>query len=89
MRPADALRQNIRVKARPDNVRSETPEIGGSDTSSIRSVSVSPDAKYIDDTKEVTLNHLLTNVIILQEFILELAAIVEVRASLFGEVQFI
>ena len=89
MRPADALRQNIRVKARHDNVRSETPEIGGSDTSSIRSVSVSPDAKYIDDTKEVTLNHLLTNVIILQEFILELAAIVEVRASLFGEVQFI
>ena len=87
--PADALRQNIRVKARHDNVGSETPDIGGSETTSIRSMSVSPDAKYVDDTKEVTLNHLLTNVIMLQEFILELAAIVEVRASLFGEVQFV
>ncbi|KAL2047283.1 hypothetical protein N7G274_001302 [Stereocaulon virgatum] len=89
MGPADVLRQNIRVKARHHHVRSETPDIGGSETSSIRSVSVSPDTKPAHDTKEVTLNHLLTNVIILQEFILELAAIVEVRASLFGEVQFV
>ncbi|KAI9837719.1 MAG: hypothetical protein M1819_006653 [Sarea resinae] len=37
----------------------------------------------------VSLNHLLTNVIILQEFILELAALVQVRASLFGEVKFL
>ena len=36
---------------------------------------------------EVSLGHLLTNVVILQEFILELAALVEVRASLFGEVR--
>ena len=36
--------------------------------------------------EEVSLGHLLTNVIILQEFMLELAALIEVRASLFGEV---
>lgn len=34
----------------------------------------------------VSLGHLLTNIIILQEFILELAAIVEVRGTLFEEV---
>ncbi|KAH0544916.1 hypothetical protein FGG08_000996 [Glutinoglossum americanum] len=36
----------------------------------------------------VTVSHLLTNVIILQEFMLELAALVQVRASLFGDVRF-
>ncbi|KZF21657.1 hypothetical protein L228DRAFT_261804 [Xylona heveae TC161] len=34
---------------------------------------------------EITLNHFLTNVVILQEFILELAALVQVRTSLFDD----
>lgn len=37
----------------------------------------------------VTLNHLLTNTVILQEFILELAALIQVRASLFEDVAFV
>ena len=37
----------------------------------------------------VTLGHLCTNVVILQEFILELAAVVQVRAGLFGEVEYL
>ncbi len=36
----------------------------------------------------VSLNHVLTNAIILQEFVLELVALMQVRASLFAEVQF-
>ncbi|EEH11754.1 conserved hypothetical protein [Histoplasma capsulatum G186AR] len=36
----------------------------------------------------VTLGHVLTNTIILYEFILELAALIQVRASLFHEVKF-
>lgn len=89
MGPADALHQNIKVKTRSNiNDRIDTPDIGSSETSSIRSESVTPDAKNVDEIREVTLSHLLTNVIILQEFILELAAIVQVRASLFGEVKF-
>jgi hypothetical protein len=36
----------------------------------------------------VTVSHALTNVIVLQEFLLELAALVQVRAGLFGEVRF-
>lgn len=39
--------------------------------------------------RDVTVSHLLTNVIILQEFILELAALVQVRASVFGDVRFV
>lgn len=39
-------------------------------------------------TMEVSLAHILTNTIILQEFILELAAVVQTRASLFDEVRF-
>ncbi len=41
------------------------------------------------EDKEVSVNHLLTNIIILQEFILELAALIQVRASLFGEIKFL
>ena len=36
----------------------------------------------------VALGHLLTNVIILQEFALEAAAVVEVRGALFEEVRY-
>jgi len=38
--------------------------------------------------REASLSHVLTNAVILQEFILELVAIVQVRASMFGEVKF-
>ncbi|KAF2144316.1 uncharacterized protein K452DRAFT_296513 [Aplosporella prunicola CBS 121167] len=38
--------------------------------------------------REATLSHILTNVIILQEFVLELVALLQVRASLFQEVRF-
>lgn len=39
--------------------------------------------------KTVSVNHILTNTLVLQEFILELIAIVQVRAGLFGEVEFV
>lgn len=41
------------------------------------------------EQKLVTVSHILTNVIVLQEFLLELAALVQVRAGLFGEVKFV
>ena len=85
--PTDTLRQNIKLKIRSSSHRNDVPEIT-SETNSIRSVSVAAETKAADETREVTLSHILTNVIILQEFILELAAIVQVRASLFGEVKF-
>ena len=88
MGPADVLRQKVKIKTKdggdPDNVE----DVGSSETNSIRSGSVVPDMQTAQEFKEITLSHLLTNIIILQEFILELAAIIQVRASLFGEVDF-
>ncbi|KAJ4356458.1 uncharacterized protein N0V89_004491 [Didymosphaeria variabile] len=40
-----------------------------------------------DDVREASLLHIMTNVVILQEFVLELAALLQVRASLFEEVR--
>ena len=42
-----------------------------------------------DEEVLVTVSHLLTNVLLLQEFLLELAAMVQVRAGLFGEIKFV
>ena len=85
--PGNALRQTIKI---PTNARAEMQhhphETRSRDGSSVRSESTGPEARDQENVAEISLSHLLTNVIILQEFLLELAAIVEVRASLFGEV---
>ncbi len=88
MGPADALRQKVEIKTKDGNDRNPMADVGSSDTSSIRSGSGVPDTQTAEESKEITLSHLLTNIIILQEFILELVAIIQVRASLFGEVVF-
>ena len=88
MGPADALRQRVKVKTKMGNDGVQTGETGSSETSSIRSGSVVPDAQTAEVFKETTLSHLLTNIIILQEFILELTAIIQVRASLLKEIEF-
>ena len=38
--------------------------------------------------KMVSVSHVLTNIIVLQEFILEVAALIQVRAAMFDEVKF-
>lgn len=40
-----------------------------------------------DDIREASVGHIITNVVILQEFVLELVALMQVRASLFSEVR--
>ncbi|KAE8828401.1 hypothetical protein HRS9139_07620 [Pyrenophora teres f. teres] len=42
-----------------------------------------------DDVREASLLHIVTNVVILQNFVLELVALMQVRASLFNEVRFL
>lgn len=39
-------------------------------------------------SKTVSVSHILTNVVLLQEFLLELASLVQIRASMFKEVRF-
>ncbi|KAF4991431.1 hypothetical protein FGRMN_7834 [Fusarium graminum] len=42
-----------------------------------------------ENTTKVSVSHVVTNVIILQSFLLELAALIQVRAGLFDEVKFV
>ncbi|KAF2477437.1 uncharacterized protein BDR25DRAFT_330240 [Lindgomyces ingoldianus] len=46
------------------------------------------EAEMKDDIREASLGHIITNVVILQEFVLEVVALMQVRASLFSEVRF-
>lgn len=41
------------------------------------------------EVKQASVSHVLTNVLVLQDFLLELAALVQVRAGLFGEIRFV
>lgn len=41
-----------------------------------------------EDIREASLMHIVTNVVLLQEFVLELVALLQVRASLFNEIRF-
>jgi len=84
---AKALERRIKVAHTGGPVHSHVQELSSSETSSVRSESVGPEAGS-NASREVSVGHLLTNVIILQEFILELAALVDVRATLFEEVRF-
>ena len=77
------------------NLRDSQPaetgcEICEDESTKADSVSVSGEVgNNPDGQKEVSVSHVLTNVIVLQEFLLELAALVQVRAGLFGEVRFV
>jgi len=42
-----------------------------------------------ENTTTVSVSHVVTNVIILQSFLFELAALIQVRAGLFDEVRFV
>ena len=37
------------------------------------------------DVRKASLNHIITNVVILQEFVLEIVAVLQVRAAVLGE----
>lgn len=52
------------------------------------SISDGKEEKEQDDIREASLLHIITNVVILQEFVLELVALIQIRASLFSEVRF-
>ena len=42
-----------------------------------------------EEGREASLNHVLTNIVILQEFILEIAAVLQARGNLFEDVRFV
>ncbi|KAL9001577.1 MAG: hypothetical protein Q9169_000152 [Polycauliona sp. 2 TL-2023] len=83
--PPDMLHRKIRLEAHTER-RWPLRESIDSETGSVCSESTGAVPNGAGAMREISLSHLLTNVIILQEFILELAAIIQVRARLFGEV---
>jgi hypothetical protein len=46
---------------------------------------ISFDAEKAGGERTASLNHVLTNVVVLQEFVLELVAVLQVRAAVLGE----
>jgi len=76
---------NLRGLGLPEAEGSKEGSVQGTDDGS---VSEEKEAKS-EEQKLVSISHVLTNVIVLQEFLLELAALVQVRAGLFGEVRFV
>jgi hypothetical protein len=85
----DVLKRKINIAASKGPVAKILAEDqGGSDTSSLFSNSTTLNAGEIAPV-EISVSHLLTNVVMLQEFILELEAVIQARASLFEEVRFI
>lgn len=97
MGPPDVLLQKVRMPITRHATLPGTFETpwtplrnGSSETTSLRSVDSTDVRGNEAEVREVTLGHLLTNVVILQEFVLELAAVVEVRAGLFvDEIKFV
>lgn len=49
---------------------------------------MSPERNVPTEEKKVSVSHVLTNIIVLQSFLFELAAVIQVRAGLFDEVRY-
>jgi hypothetical protein len=71
-------------------------DVAAEDVAATESETQSEEGKAKEDAKEVdeepstaSVSHIVTNVIILQSFLFELAGLVQVRASLFDEVRFV
>ncbi|KAK0720314.1 Retinoic acid induced 16-like protein-domain-containing protein [Lasiosphaeris hirsuta] len=73
-----------------DETTSRSERAAGGDDGQSESVAQSEDGKTDASVEEktVSVSHVLTNVIILQSFMFELASLVQVRAGLFDEVRF-
>lgn len=84
----DVLKRKIDIASKGPVAKILAEDQGSSETSSLFSNFTIPSNNEVAPV-EVSVSHLLTNVVILQEFILELAAVIQVRASLFEEVRFI
>ncbi|KAK5198523.1 hypothetical protein LTR16_006314 [Cryomyces antarcticus] len=67
---AEVLKRRIRVPARAGGLRGTSEDLS---------------AGREGGAREVSLSHVLTNAVLLQEFVLEIVAVLQVRASLFEE----
>ncbi|KAI9815441.1 MAG: hypothetical protein M1827_002575 [Pycnora praestabilis] len=87
----DLLRRKIDIQAKGPFAQLKAEELANNKASS-SSMSGSEGGETQPESLthdvDASVSHILTNTIILQEFILELAALIQVRASLFAEIKF-
>ncbi|KAI9812665.1 MAG: hypothetical protein M1826_002787 [Phylliscum demangeonii] len=95
---ADSLRRQVAMKqtgttvpedvAAPDSADSAAHSNGSDINASGIERSTALAQRIQVGTESVSVNHLLTNVVLLHDFVLELAALVQVRGSLFDDIRF-
>ncbi|KAI9799046.1 MAG: hypothetical protein M1833_004240 [Piccolia ochrophora] len=90
---ANELRRKVGIPREfrtPSLPHSSVPAVEDTPSSSASSVrSASPQRSAEVKCEEVSVSHLITNVVVLQEFIWELAALLQVRAGLFEDIRFV
>ncbi|KAF2205284.1 hypothetical protein GQ43DRAFT_407850 [Delitschia confertaspora ATCC 74209] len=89
---SEALKRRIKFRKCGESgeveVITSNPPVPSKDNAEITSDADAERAKG-DNSREASLGHVLTNLTILQEFVLELVALLQVRATLFNEVRFV
>lgn len=90
---ADELRKRLaepfQVRSQPQRPRSEADDAGDVIEPAGVHTDRSDDATLDNPSESATLGHILTNTVILYEFLLELSAIVQARGSLYEEAGFL
>jgi hypothetical protein len=89
---SDALKKRVKFKRHAEShevevISSKSPQAGKEDRET-PSIAVTDSEEGVE-IREASLGHILTNITILQEFVLEVVALMQVRASLFNEVKFV
>ncbi|PHH63162.1 hypothetical protein CDD81_6213 [Ophiocordyceps australis] len=79
---------NLKAKSAPASTTTGQGEAGQGEEQAAKTDMASLGEEAGNETTTVSVSHVVTNVIVLQSFLLELAALMQVRASLFGEVRY-
>lgn len=84
--PPPPAKDEPSVPAQVDGQTASSPEVDNGDRA--RTPVMSPERTVSLEEEKVSVSHVLTNIIVLQSFLFELAAVIQVRAGLFDEVRY-
>lgn len=73
---------------RTNSIAQSTNSPAGGNGDGTQTPIMSPERNVPAEEKKVSVSHVLTNIIVLQSFLFELAAVIQVRAGLFDEVRY-
>lgn len=84
--PPPPAKDDSPAHAQVDGQTASSPAVDNGDRA--RTPVMSPERVVPPEEKKVSVSHVLTNIIVLQSFLFELAAVIQVRAGLFDEVRY-